>query len=151
MFIHPNISWTSKDWGIVLVPARHIMYILTARWYTYFLYFDHPLVYIFWPPAGRSKKSAWHGLLDFTVSPWTSIGGPPLCLRPYADRFFKHGNGGVSSRRLVLNPFLPTDLTFAVRETYVSLHNGGTSGAPLKPLRVDSALRALLYIPLNNR
>ena len=25
----------------------------------------------------------------------------------------------------------------------VSLHNGGTSGAPLKPLRVDSALRAL--------
>ena len=25
----------------------------------------------------------------------------------------------------------------------VSRHNGGTSGAPLKPLRVDSALRAL--------
>ena len=25
----------------------------------------------------------------------------------------------------------------------ISLHNGGTSGAPLKPLRVDSALRAL--------
>ena len=25
----------------------------------------------------------------------------------------------------------------------VSQHNGGTSGAPLKPLRVDSALRAL--------
>ena len=33
--------------------------------------------------------------------------------------------------------------TFAVRETNVSRHNGGTSGAPLKPLRVDSALRAL--------
>ena len=33
--------------------------------------------------------------------------------------------------------------TFAVRETDVSRHNGGTSGAPLKPLRVDSALRAL--------
>ena len=30
--------------------------------------------------------------------------------------------------------------TFAVRET---ASNGGTSGAPLKPLRVDSALRAL--------
>ena len=33
--------------------------------------------------------------------------------------------------------------TFAVRETYVSRHNGGTSGALLKPLRDDSALRAL--------
>ena len=30
--------------------------------------------------------------------------------------------------------------TFAVRETDVSRHNGDTSGAPLKPLRVDSAL-----------
>ena len=33
--------------------------------------------------------------------------------------------------------------TFAVRETDVSRHNGGTSGAPLKPLRDHSALRAL--------
>ena len=33
--------------------------------------------------------------------------------------------------------------TFAVRETDVSRHNGGTSGAPLKPLRDDSALRTL--------
>ena len=31
--------------------------------------------------------------------------------------------------------------TFAVRETDVSRHNGGTSDAPLKPLRDDSALR----------
>ena len=31
--------------------------------------------------------------------------------------------------------------TFAVRET--ARHNGGTSGAPLKPLRDDSALRTL--------
>ena len=38
---------------------------------------------------------------------------------------------------------MPTVPTFAVRETDVSRHNGGTSGAPLKPLRVDSALRAL--------
>ena len=42
-----------------------------------------------------------------------------------------------------LNQFLPTVQTFAVRETDVSRHNGGTSGAPLKPLRDDSALRAL--------
>ena len=42
-----------------------------------------------------------------------------------------------------LNLFLPTVPTFAVRETDVSRHNGGTSGAPLKPHRDDSALRAL--------
>ena len=30
---------------------------------------------------------------------------------------------------------MPTVPTFAVRETNVSRHNGGTSGAPLKPLR----------------
>ena len=45
----------------------------------------------------------------------------------------------------VLNPCLPTVPTFAVRETDVSRHNGGTSGAPLKPLRDDSALRALSF------
>ena len=33
--------------------------------------------------------------------------------------------------------------TFAVRETDFSRHNGGTSDAPLKPLRDDSALRTL--------
>ena len=33
--------------------------------------------------------------------------------------------------------------TFAVRETDVSRHNGGTLSAPLKPLRDDSALKAL--------
>ena len=38
---------------------------------------------------------------------------------------------------------MPTVPTFAVRETEVSRHNGGTSGAPLKLLRDDSALRAL--------
>ena len=42
-----------------------------------------------------------------------------------------------------INPFLPTVPTFAVRETDVSRHNGGTSGAPLKPFRDDRALRAL--------
>ena len=47
---------------------------------------------------------------------------------------------------MFLNPFMPTVQTFAVRETDVSRHNGGTSGAPLKPLRVDSVLRALMII-----
>ena len=41
------------------------------------------------------------------------------------------------------NPFFPTVPTFADRETDVSRHNGGTLGAPLKPLRDDIALRAL--------
>ena len=35
------------------------------------------------------------------------------------------------------NQLLPTVPTFAVRETNVSRHNGGTSGAPIKPLRDD--------------
>ena len=39
--------------------------------------------------------------------------------------------------------FMPTVPTFAVRETNVSRHNGVTSGAPLQPLRDDSALIAL--------
>ena len=43
----------------------------------------------------------------------------------------------------LFNPFLTTFPTFAVRETDASRHNGGTSGAPLKTLRNDSALRAL--------
>ena len=38
---------------------------------------------------------------------------------------------------------MPTVPTFAVRETDVSRHNRGSSGAPLKPLRDDGALRAL--------
>ena len=41
------------------------------------------------------------------------------------------------------NQFLSTVQTFAVRETDVSRHNGGTSGDTLKPLRDDSALRPL--------
>ena len=38
---------------------------------------------------------------------------------------------------------MPTVPAFAVRETDVSRHNGGTSGAPLKTRRDDSALRVL--------
>ena len=54
---------------------------------------------------------------------------------------------------LGFHQFFPTVPTFAVRETDVSRHNEGTSGAPLKPLRDDSALKALSshyqqYIPL---
>ena len=39
--------------------------------------------------------------------------------------------------RLVVNPFMPTVPTFAVRETDVSRHNGGASGAPLMPRDVS--------------
>ena len=48
--------------------------------------------------------------------------------------------GGICSYS---NPFLPTVPTLAFRETDVSRHNGGASGTSLKPLRDDSALRAL--------
>ena len=40
----------------------------------------------------------------------------------------------------MINPFFPTVPKFALRETDVSRHNWGTSGAPLEPRRDDSAL-----------
>ena len=52
--------------------------------------------------------------------------------------------GYIAPQPVSLNPFIPTVPTCAVRETNVSRHNGGTSGAPLKPLRVDSALRNVI-------
>ena len=43
-----------------------------------------------------------------------------------------------------VNPFMPTGaFNICCPRDCVSRHLGGTSGAPLKPLRVDSALRAL--------
>ena len=51
-----------------------------------------------------------------------------------------------SSVSQVINAFMPTVPTFAVRETDVSRHNGGTSGAPLKPLRDDSVFKTLLSL-----
>ena len=45
---------------------------------------------------------------------------------------------------LHLNPLMPNGaFNICCPRDCVSRHNGGTSGAPLKPLRVDSALRAL--------
>jgi len=43
-----------------------------------------------------------------------------------------------------VNPFMPIGaFNICCPRDGVSRHNGGTSGAPLKPLIVDSALRAL--------
>ena len=44
----------------------------------------------------------------------------------------------------IFNPFMPTGaFNICCPRDCVSWHNGETSGALLKPLRVDSALRAL--------
>ena len=48
----------------------------------------------------------------------------------------------IRTGKTYINPFMPTVPTFAVREIDVSRHNGCTSGAPLKPLKDDSTLRA---------
>ena len=48
--------------------------------------------------------------------------------------------GPIVCNPFVFNPFMPTVPTFAVRETDVSRHNGGTAGVTLKPPRDDSAL-----------
>ena len=43
-----------------------------------------------------------------------------------------------------VNPFMPTvSFNICCPRDCVSRHNGGTAGAPLKPLRDDSALRSL--------
>ena len=43
----------------------------------------------------------------------------------------------------IINPFMPTGaFNICCPRDCVSRHNGGTSGGPLKPHRVDSALRA---------
>ena len=45
---------------------------------------------------------------------------------------------------ILFNPLMLTGaFNICCPRDCVSRHNGGTSGAPLKPLRVDSALRAL--------
>ena len=44
----------------------------------------------------------------------------------------------------LINPFMPTvAFNICCPRDCVSRHNGATAGAPLKPLRDDSALRAL--------
>ena len=47
---------------------------------------------------------------------------------------------------MLVPPLCRETSTFAVRGTDVSRHNGGTLGAPLKPLRDDSALRRTLLV-----
>ena len=43
-----------------------------------------------------------------------------------------------------INPLMPNgSFNICCPRDCVSRHNGGTSGAPLKPLRVNSVLRAL--------
>ena len=67
------------------------------------------------PSKCRGKDRHWYWTACLTI--------PPTC------NLYK-----------MFNQFLTTVTTFAVRETDVSRHNGGTSGAHLKPLRDDSAL-----------
>ena len=51
---------------------------------------------------------------------------------------------GVFIYILFVNPLMPNGaFNICCPRDCVSRHNGGTSGAPLKPLRVDSALKAL--------
>ena len=49
-----------------------------------------------------------------------------------------------SQRTALLNPSMPNGaFNICCPRDCISRHNGGISGAPLKPLRVDSALKAL--------
>ena len=59
----------------------------------------------------------------------------------YMEQLLKPENSLCTTRII---PFMPTvAFNICCLRDCVSWHNGGTSGAPLKPLRVDSALRTL--------
>ena len=63
-----------------------------------------------------------------------------ICLYSTFHSRIQHGY----SLRHSFNPFMPTSaFNICCPRDCVSWHNGGTAGAPLKPLRDDSALRAL--------
>ena len=48
----------------------------------------------------------------------------------------------MNGKTAAINPFMPTvAFNICCPRECVSRHNGGTSGAPLKPLRDDSVLR----------
>ena len=50
----------------------------------------------------------------------------------------------IKQNGIMINPLMPSGaFNICCPRDCVSRHYGGTSGAPLKPLRVDSALKAL--------
>ena len=79
----------------------------------------------FWPTTRFMNLNVLLCLFSFMIG----LACQQLCVAPnlypfLCDHLNMHG---------AANPFLPTVPTFAVRETDVSRHNGGTLGAPLKP------------------
>ena len=110
------------------------------------------------PPCRRPNIYMYIHISDWRHSRSTAV---PRPRSKKTGRVSRSSNGQLVCRARILkttlthfcpplrfrNQFLPTVPTFAVWETNVSQHNGRTSGAPLKPLRDDSALRALS--PLN--
>ena len=81
-------------------------------------------------PFSKNHLRKWIQRTIFCASVFCVSYRVLTCYEMHYNNHFSH----------VLNPFMPTVPTFAVRETDVSRHNGETSGAPL---RDDSALRAL--------
>ena len=59
----------------------------------------------------------------------------------------KNHNNAIHPSTQHVNPFMPTvAFNICCPRDCVSRYNGGTSGVPLKPLRDDSALRALSFL-----
>ena len=64
--------------------------------------------------------------------------------RNYSNLSQEVGSGRMEPDLEHVNPFMPTvAFNMCCPRDCVSRHNGDTTGAPLKPLRDDSALRAL--------
>ena len=79
---------------------------------------------------------------------FVQIGSHPTSFSPFSYIFFSSWNNflqyGTRPTFSFLIPLMPNGaFNICCPRDCVSRHNGGTSGDPLKPLRVDSALKAL--------
>ena len=86
------------------------------------------------------------GLKKKRVVEWGKGENRGNLIPPFTVRVNPHKMNGRNAfrRSSDLNPFMPTGaFNICCPRDCVSRHNGGTSGAPLNPFRVDSALRAL--------
>ena len=94
---------------------------------------------MFASPVIQETQSRNPGLESFHCESWN-----PVCLGTMGTQLRKAIELLGTILFVIFNPFMPTiAFNICCPRDCVSRHNGGTAGAPLKPLRDDSALRAL--------
>ena len=83
-------------------------------------------------PQDLSEECLRNGMGSLIEHSLEAVKKSLAALTEAADRLVV-ANREWASVRQVTNPCMPTVPTFAVRETDVSRHKGGTSGAPIMP------------------